>query len=140
LTDRGVRQAAGLGAWLADGRLVPDCAVVSPARRAVQTWETAVPDVAPDVEPRIYDNTVDDLLAVIRATPDGVDTLAVVGHNPSIGALAADLDDGDGDAAARADLEVGFPAAAVAVFVLSSVFADVATGTARLEAVRLPPD
>jgi phosphohistidine phosphatase len=135
LTDRGQRQAAGIGAWLAENGLVPDRAAVSPALRAVQTCETAVPSGACDVEPRIYDNTVDDLLAVIRETPEDVQTLAVVGHNPSIGALAAELDPSP---AARDDLELGFPAATVAVFALGTPFADVAPGTATLHAYRLP--
>jgi phosphohistidine phosphatase len=133
LTDRGRRQAAGVGAWLAENGFVPHRAVVSPALRAVQTCETAVPRGACDVEPRIYDNTLGDLLAVIREAPHEVQTLALVGHNPSIGALAAEL-------AAPDHLETGFPAATVAVFVLGTPFADVAPGTATLEAVRLPPD
>jgi phosphohistidine phosphatase len=110
---------------------------VSPALRAVQTWVTAVPDVAPDVEPRIYDNTLEDLLAVIRETDDDMQTLAVVGHNPSIGALATDL---DGSPDARRDLEMGFPAGAVAVFVVDTAFADFVAGTATLQTLRLPTD
>jgi phosphohistidine phosphatase len=141
LTDRGLRQAAGIGSWLAGAGLVPDRAVVSPALRAVQTWETAVadisPDIAADLEPRIYENTVEDLLAVINETSDVVQTLALFGHNPSIGALAADLDGGPD---ARHDLEIGFPAGAVAVFVLDTPFADVAAGTATLETFRPPTD
>ena len=137
LTERGFRQAAGIGSWLAEAGVVPDRAVASPALRAVQTWETAVPDVAPDLEPRIYENTVEDLLAVIAETPDGVQTLALVGHNPSIGALADGLDGGPD---ARDDLEMGFPAGAVAVFVLDTAFADVAAGTATLETFRRPTD
>jgi phosphohistidine phosphatase len=137
LTDRGLRQAAGIGSWLARTGLVPDRAAVSPALRAVQTWETAVPDVAPDLEPRIYENTVEDLLAVIHETSDDVQILALVGHNPSIGALAAEL---DGSPGARGDLEMGFPAGAVAVFGLGTAYADVAAGTATLQDVVLPTD
>jgi phosphohistidine phosphatase len=74
---------------------------------------------------------------VLRETPDDVETLALVGHNPSIGALAADL---DGSPSARSDLDIGFPAGAVAVFVLGTAFADVAEGTAMLENLRLPSD
>src|SRR3712207_9368577 len=39
LTAEGVQQAAALGAWLERAGLVPDRVLVSPARRAVQTWE-----------------------------------------------------------------------------------------------------
>ena len=64
------------------------------ARRAAQTWEGAAEplDDGPQliVDERIYDNTVEALLAVIRETPGDVQTLAVVGHNPSIGELTHD--------------------------------------------------
>jgi phosphohistidine phosphatase SixA len=87
---------------------VPERTVVSPALRAAQTWRQAVtaldPAPEPAVEKRIYDNTVDDLVAVIEETPEDVRTLAVVGHNPSIGGLAHELDDGRGDPAARQEL------------------------------------
>jgi phosphohistidine phosphatase len=136
LTGRGERQAAAIGTWLTDAGLVPDRAFVSPARRAAQTWELAAAQLgerpAQVVEPRIYDNTVEALLAVLADTPDDVSTLAVVGHNPSIGQLAYDLEDGEGSATARRDLEAGFPTGTVAVFTLTLPFGDVAPGTATL--------
>ncbi len=136
LTGRGERQAAAIGSWLAESRLVPDLAVVSPARRAAQTWERAAARLGappePVVEPRIYVNTVEAVLAAVRETDDDVQTLAVVGHNPSIGQLAYELDDGEGDPEARRALEQGFPTAAVAVFTLATSFGEVAPGTATL--------
>ena len=47
-------------------------------------------------------------------------TVALVGHNPSIGELTHVLDDGDGEAAARQALEAGFPTGTVAVFDLTT--------------------
>ncbi len=70
LTAEGVQQAAALGAWLEHAGLVPDRVLVSPARRAVQTWEQAGAALSSAVPPigdaRIGDNTVDALLAAIR--------------------------------------------------------------------------
>ena len=136
LTDRGARDAAAIGRWLTRAGLVPDRVAVSPARRAAQTWEQAaaglVPGIEPVVEERIYDNTVDDLVAVIHETADDIGTLAVVGHNPSIGGLAHELDDGQGDPDARRTLDSGFRAGGVAVFDLTTPFAAIAPGTATL--------
>ena len=144
LTGRGTRQAAAIGTWLADAGFVPDRALVSPARRAAQTWEQAAVHLgaAPEhvVESRIYDNTVEALLAVIADAPDGVQTLAVVGHNPSIGELAHDLDDDEGSATARRDLHAGFPTGGVAVFTLAAPFGELAPGTATLTDFRTPRD
>ena len=142
LTERGARQAAAIGAWLAQTGLIPDRVVVSPARRAQQTWElasaTLQPGPLPVVDPRIYENTLEALLAAVQQTPDDVRTVAVVGHNPSVGVLASVLDDGSGNPAARRDIEAGFPTGGVAVFVLAAPFDTVAPGTATLTDFGVP--
>jgi phosphohistidine phosphatase len=125
LATRGEADAGALGRWLAEHGLEPDRVAVSPARRAQQTWQIAAASrrwPQPLVEDAIYDNNLPSLLAVIRATPPEVRTLALVGHNPSIGALATSLDDtGTHD----------FPTGAVAVFAVADDWAalDVATST-----------
>lgn len=138
LTDAGRRDAAAIGVLLRELESAPDRAVVSPSRRTVQTWEQAAIAGAPILDERVYDNTPEALLAVIRETPTNTRTLAVVGHNPSISELAGMLDDGSGDPAATAELHTGFPAAAVAVFELPPAFAELEPGTASLIAFRPP--
>ena len=133
LTEHGIEQARAIGAWLAEHALVPDRVVVSPARRAVQTWAAAAERLAaaqPSVDPRIYENTFDAVLEAIHETPDDVGCLAVVGHNPSIGGLAHELGDGSFDS--------GFPAGGVAVLELPGPYAALGPGTATLTAVHLP--
>jgi phosphohistidine phosphatase len=142
LTERGARRAAAIGTWLEQAGFVPDRVLVSPARRAVQTWDqagTGLPQgPRPIVDPRIYDNTVEALFAVIRETPDEVRTLAVVGHNPSIGELVAVLDDGQGNPAARRDADAGVPTGGVAVFVLATPFGAIVPGAAQLDDFAVP--
>jgi phosphohistidine phosphatase len=134
LTEHGAEQARAVGGWLAERALVPDRVLVSPARRAAQTWAAAAGRLAGAAEPtsdaRIYDNTLDTVLAAIRETPDEVRCLAVVGHNPSLGALADEL--------TPDSLQNGFPAGAVVVFELPVPFAALDPGTATLSAVHLP--
>ncbi|MCZ2825027.1 MULTISPECIES: SixA phosphatase family protein [unclassified Modestobacter] len=137
LTDAGAHRATAIGVWLADNGVAPARALVSPARRTVQTWERAG-GVTPVLDPRVQGNTVEALLQVVRETPDEVDQLAVVGHNPSISVLAALLDDGQGDDAARSGSASGFPAGGVAVLDLSTPFAAVGPGSARLSAFAVP--
>ncbi|PZS35359.1 MAG: phosphohistidine phosphatase [Pseudonocardiales bacterium] len=144
LTNRGQRDAAQIGAALARLEVAPDRVVVSPARRAGQTWEhasAALPDsLAPVVDARIYDNDLDALLDVIRHTPPDVQTVALVGHNPSIEELAHALDDEEGDAAARTSLASGYPTSGVAVFTLPAPFADVEPNCATLTHFERPRD
>jgi phosphohistidine phosphatase len=142
LTERGARRAAAIGAWLTQADLVPDRVLVSPARRAIQTWEQAalVPGLRPIVDARIYDNTVEALLAAIRESPEDVQTLAVVGHNPSVGELAGILDDGRGSPVAQRDVDAGFRTGGVAVFLLAAPFAALAPGAASLSDFTVPGD
>jgi phosphohistidine phosphatase len=124
--------------WLAERQILPDRVVVSPARRALQTWELAAAELGPsrpstqdepEIDDRVYRNTVDDLLSVIRETPDAVSTLAIVGHNPAIQELAIALDDTSGDAAGRRELAEKYPTSAVAVFAVADPWAAAETAT-----------
>ena len=137
LTGRGEREAAAVGRWLGDAGTVPDRVVVSPARRARQTWESAAGALGsappPVLDERVHDNTPETVLHVVRATDEDVGTLLVVGHNPSLGLLAGALDPH------RADLlRTGFPPGTAAVFDLAVPFAAVQPGVALLAGLRLP--
>ena len=137
LTGRGEREAAAVGRWLAGSGTVPDRVVVSPARRARQTWDSAAGalDAAPTtvLDDRVLDNTTDAVLDLVRTTDEEVGTLLVVGHNPSLGSLAAALDP------SRPDVpRSGFPPGTAAVFDLAVPFAAVEPGVALLADLRLP--
>jgi phosphohistidine phosphatase len=142
LAPRGDRDAPEVGRWLAARDLVPDRVVVSPSLRTRQTWDHAAgaftqpPEAVAD--PRLYDNTVDALLRALRDTPDDARTVLLVGHNPSVQALAVTLDDGHGDAAARQELEGKYPTSAIAVFDVPGPWADLDEGAATLVAFAAP--
>jgi phosphohistidine phosphatase len=133
LAERGVAEAPAVGRWLAQRQIAPDRVVVSPARRARQTWELAAAELGPAAEPvlddRIYDDTVEDLLEIVRETPQEVTTLAIVGHNPGIQDLAIALDDGRGDEIGRTELRIKYRTGGVAVFDVSDSWADVGSAT-----------
>jgi phosphohistidine phosphatase len=133
LARRGLAEAPAVGRWLAQQRIIPDRVVVSPARRARQTWELAATELGPTAEPvlddRVYGNTVEDLLEIVRETPAEVTTLAVVGHNPGIEDLAIALDDGRGDDSGRTELTTKYPTSGVAVFDVGDSWAGVMSAT-----------
>ena len=142
LTEKGGERAAAIGRWLLKEGLVPDRALVSPALRAVQTWERATAalgsEPGPIIDARIYDNTVEALLEAVRETPEDVQTVAIVGHNPSIAELAGALDDGEGAPKALSRLEAGFGTGGVALFAVATPFAELAPGTATLSGFAVP--
>jgi phosphohistidine phosphatase len=139
LAKRGIREAPEIGRWLADRRLVPDRVVVSPARRARQTWERAATGLTGAPEPvqdeRVYDNSVAALLAVVQDTPGDVRTLAVVGHNPGIQEFAVSFDDGAGDDAARQDVSGKYATGGLAVFTVDQPWPQARAGTLTAFAV-----
>ena len=95
LSRRGVASAKVMGTTLARLGLEPELVLTSTAVRA-HTTATLAADAghwsAPIVtDHRLYDSYVDGVLAVIAETPEHVERLMVVGHQPTWGALVERL-------------------------------------------------
>ena len=106
LIDRGRKDAARIGTYMAAHALVPDRVILSPAARTQETWKYAAaafhPAPAAMSAERVYDATPHDILAVIKDTPVAVHTLLVIGHNPGLHEFALMLiASGDIDARER---------------------------------------
>ncbi len=95
LDTRGRQDAPKMGAYMARHQLAPDLALVSPAKRARETWElaTAAFLAPPPViyEDRLYDAPPQIISDVIKAAGGNARSLVVVGHNPGIHQLASHL-------------------------------------------------
>ncbi len=143
LADRGRRDAVAVGQWLHAAGIRPDVVVVSPARRARDTWSLAAESLgAPahvSVDERVYAASTDDLLTVVRATDDSVQTLLLVGHAPSMEQLVLVLQDGAGFAGDLARLSAKYPTSGLAVLdVPVATWSEVDEGGARLVAFATP--
>ena len=117
LAPRGMRACTRMGAWLARTNGPPQLALCSSAVRAVDTLERILPHLETPPSVRIdrglYLAAPSELLLAVGRVEDSVDTLLVVGHNPGIHALAAQLT-GDGEPAAARRLARKFPTAGLA--------------------------
>ncbi len=95
LTLFGERQAGQAGLWLVEQQLVPQLVLCSPAVRTRHTWEQAedaLPKKVPiEFENDLYLGTEHDIQSIVQGVHEDVDTLLVVGHNPTIAFLAAML-------------------------------------------------
>ncbi len=94
LTKRGRDDAPVIGAYMARHGLAPDLALVSPAKRAQETWALVAPAFAKTprlvTEDRIYNATTEALFKIISETR-GAHSLLVVGHNPGLHDFAVQL-------------------------------------------------
>ncbi|MCK0209155.1 histidine phosphatase family protein [Starkeya koreensis] len=92
LAARGRRGAKAIGAYMVEEALLPARAIVSPARRTIETWEIATKDwpthVQPAYEHAIYEAPAENLLKLIREQ-EALSPLLLVGHNPGMEELAA---------------------------------------------------
>jgi phosphohistidine phosphatase len=138
LSDRGIMDATEAGQWLASRGVEPDQALVSAAVRTQQTWEAVNDgggwDLEGTLEDVLYEAGSESALDLIRSVDDGIETLVVVGHNPTMASLAALLDDGDGDEEAGNEITIGFPTSAMVVFSYDGDWSDLDEASARLVA------
>ena len=94
LAPRGRSQAPAVGEWLADNDITPDVVLVSPATRAMQTWERVSSAMAarrsaplPEavrVEETVYTFDGADIVEALRAVRPDAGVVAIVGHNPAM--------------------------------------------------------
>lgn len=95
LAKRGRRQAPEAAAWIAEHHPAVDLAVVSPAVRAQETWQIVADHLgdtpAVRTDERVYAAWGRDLVALVRELPEAATTVVLVGHNPGLEELVADL-------------------------------------------------
>jgi phosphohistidine phosphatase len=99
LTTRGDSDATAAGSWLADEKIRPDLVICSPAKRTRQTWQHAAVALAngensrpmPEVhyEDDLYWGGRTEVFDLLRAVPETVRTVLVVGHNPTMSEVSA---------------------------------------------------
>jgi phosphohistidine phosphatase len=136
LEERGRADARRIGGYLARHNFVPDRALVSPATRTRETWALASQALeqtpAADFDERIYEATPQAILKAIQETPPNVRTLLVIGHNPGLQELAAQLI-AAGDVEARQRLKEHFPTSALAAIGIASDWGGLHPHAGRLE-------
>ena len=140
LAPRGRRDAKRVCEHLERLGIAPALVLCSSARRAVQTLELLQPALGPVtpvlIEPELYGATAEELLGRLRALPDDVASVLLIGHNPGLQDLALLL------ASAGAELsrvEAKFPTSALATFSLpKAAWRQLSQGEAVLDAFVVP--
>jgi phosphohistidine phosphatase len=135
LAARGRSDMPLVAQFAASRGLIPDLAIVSPSQRTHETWElfaAAFPAPPPHrLEPRLYAAPAERIRDVLRAAPDAVQTLLLIGHNPGFEDLARLLI-GAGDTDALIRFGGAMPTSSLAAIELPGDWASVAPRTGRL--------
>jgi phosphohistidine phosphatase len=138
LSGRGRRDAKAIGELLVSRGLRPDLVLCSTATRTRQTWQGATEAGAScgDIhyERGIYHAWVPELVALIRAAPDTVQTLLMLGHAPGVPDLVEHLAARERGSELWARMDAKFPTAAVAILAVSGSWPDVGKGRSHLAA------
>ena len=133
LAERGLRQAPRAGRWLAHNIDRIDLAVVSPSNRTRSTWELAAAELdnPPPVrsDDQVYAASASQLLGVVRALPDDVATVVLVGHNPGMQDLVSFL----------TGKPISMPTSAIAVIGLDGPWSAAGPSTGTLRTSGRPP-
>ena len=141
LAPRGRKAAPSIGAWLRRHDLLPDLVLCSTARRTRETFDLVQGEWQQPVETRELDSlylaTPERLVGILHGLGEGPERVLVIGHNPGLHELSLRLA-GDGRAADLARLHEKFPTGALAVLRFAGSWAELAPGTARLDAFVLP--
>jgi phosphohistidine phosphatase len=144
LAPRGRKAAPRMADHLRAEGVSPRRVLCSTATRARETWDAVGPSLAsaPEVVHRrdVYDADDADLLAILRDLPDEVESVMVVGHNPTLEDLAHALA-GGGDPAALARMGEKYPTCALAELQFAGEsWSEVRRGAGRLVRFVRPKD
>jgi len=145
LNNRGLKAAPKVGAYITNNGFTPELVLSSTATRARQTTQLVSEQFPEPVETHFLDELYNfsgfhTPLNIIRDQADQQSPLMVVGHNPTMEILAAELT-GAGNSAARAMMHEKYPTAALAIIDFDIPrWADLQTGIGTLVQFIRPRD
>ena len=146
LNTRGRAGVAAMRDAMIELGLAPDLVLVSSARRTMQTLHLLEPwDQTPLIEviDTLYLADLETLLGVLRAIPETLRSVMVIGHNPGMHELALHLVGATSLSSANPDVRrvaEGYPTGALCEFTVPGSWASLGAGSARLQRFLAPRD
>jgi phosphohistidine phosphatase len=139
LAPRGQREAALAGDWLRANAPKVDAVLCSTATRTRETLARTQIDAPVDYLDRLYDATPGTVIEEINQAGPDVETLLVIGHEPTMSALALGLASPDGSNSMAAErISTKFPTSAIAVLRTGEPWDQLSLSGATLVAFHVP--
>jgi phosphohistidine phosphatase len=139
LAPRGVRQAGLAGDWLRAHAPTIERVLCSTATRTRETLLNTRIDAPVRYSERLYATTPGTMVDEINTVDDGVSTLLVIGHEPTMSTLALGLGGaGDANTDAAQSISVKFPTSAIAVLAVPCAWKALELGVATLIDFEVP--
>ncbi len=83
LAERGLHDAPKIGAWLTE-RITFDQALLSPARRAQQTFQALKLEIPTTTIESLYPTQAGNAVRLLQRQSNDLQTILIIGHNPGI--------------------------------------------------------
>lgn len=139
LAPRGIKQAGLAGDWLRAHAPAIDGVLCSTATRTRETLLNTRIDAPVRYSERIYATTPGAMIDEINTVDDGVSTLLVIGHEPTMSSLALMLGRaGDTNITAAERISNKFPTSAIAVLTVPCAWKGLELGAATLVDFEVP--
>lgn len=135
LAPRGRRSVEILGDHLRENDIHPVQVLCSTSRRTRETLEGVAPGGETLIEAELYHAGAEELVQRLRRISDDVESVMVIGHNPTLQIVALRLSEGEtsnGDGSYRAQISEKFPTAALATLTFECQWSELGPGCARL--------
>ena len=143
LAPRGMREAGLAGDWMRAHAPAVDAVLCSTANRARETLERTRIDAPVEFVDRLYDAAPGTVIDVINGVPSRFDfdvqTLLVIGHEPTMSAVSLGLATADGSNNAAAErISEKFPTSAIAVLRTGETWDQLTVNSAALVTFHVP--
>ncbi|MCI4674968.1 histidine phosphatase family protein [Mycolicibacterium litorale] len=139
LAPRGIREAGLAGDWLRDNVPPIEHVLCSSATRTRQTLDRTGVSAPVSYSDRLYGGAPGTMIDEINQVVDGVSTLLVVGHEPTVSQVVLGLADPENsDPAAAAQISMKFPTSGIAVLRVPVSWSALKLGSAGLIRFHVP--
>lgn len=138
LAARGRHEAGLAGQWLRDNAPAIDAILCSSAVRTRQTLKRTGVEAPVSYLDELYGAAPGTMIAEINRVEDGVETLLVVGHEPTISDVALGLAGPGSDRAAAEQIYLKYPTSAIAVLRVPGPWAELELSGAELTSFHVP--